>query len=106
MLSAMFSSSFFAILVCGCAPSIWPVIRWRWRGIRSSPSPSDACGWEHSGNIQGTFSRKKGTFREHSVNIQETFREYSGNIQETFSQKKMGTVREHSGNIQGTFREH
>jgi hypothetical protein len=40
----------------------------------------------------------KGTFREHSGDIQGTFREHSGNIQ--------GTFRAHSGNIRGTFREH
>jgi hypothetical protein len=37
----------------------------------------------------------KGTFREHSGNIQGTFKEHSGNSQ--------GTLREHSGNIQGKF---
>jgi hypothetical protein len=46
-----------------------------------------ALGWEHSGNIRGTF-------REHSGNIQGTFGEHSGNIRGTFG--------EHSGKIQGS----
>jgi hypothetical protein len=52
---------------------------------------------EHSGNIEGTL-------RGHSGNIQGTFREHSGNTQGTFSNIKEECKR--LGNIQGTLREH